>query len=109
MNLRGTPVAARTERMVRTAVLGFAVSEAAGRFRGYDQAVIDADFAELQQWLRRLLPGTPASQKPRRDQAANGALRIKRRWPSICQLSAREASLGSGREALRRTWSATLG
>jgi hypothetical protein len=38
-------------------VLGFAVSEAAGRFRGHDQAVIDADFAELQQWLRRLLPG----------------------------------------------------
>jgi AcrR family transcriptional regulator len=49
---------ARTERLVSTAVLGFAVSEAAGRFRGHDQAVIDADFAELQQWLRCLLPGT---------------------------------------------------
>ena len=49
---------ARTERLLSTAVLGFAVSEAAGRFRGHDQAVIDADFAELQQWLRRLLPGT---------------------------------------------------
>jgi AcrR family transcriptional regulator len=48
---------ARTERLLSTAVLGFAVSEAAGRFRGHDQAVIDADFAELQQWLRRLLPG----------------------------------------------------
>lgn len=47
---------ARTERLLSTAVLGFAVSEAAGRFRGHDQAVIDADFAELQQWLRRLLP-----------------------------------------------------
>ena len=49
---------ARTERLLSTAVLGFAVSEAAGRFRGHDQAVIDADFAELQQWLSRLLPGT---------------------------------------------------
>jgi AcrR family transcriptional regulator len=49
---------ARTERLLSTAVLGFAVSEAAGRFRGHDQAVIDADFAELQQWLRQLLPRT---------------------------------------------------
>ena len=47
---------ARTERLLSTAVLGFAASEAAGRFRRHDQAVIDADFAELQQWLRRLLP-----------------------------------------------------
>jgi hypothetical protein len=49
---------ARTERLLSTAVLGFAVSEAAGRFHNHDQAVIDAGFAELQQWLRRLLPGT---------------------------------------------------
>ncbi len=49
---------ARTERLLSTAVLGFAVSEAGGRFRAHDQGVIDADFAELQQWLRRLLPGT---------------------------------------------------
>ena len=93
VNLRGTPVAARTERMVSTAVLGFAVSEAAGRFRGYDQAVIDADFAELQQWLRRLLPGT-ASQKPRRDQAANGALRIKRRGHPFASCRPAEGCLG---------------
>ncbi len=46
----------RTERLLSTAVLGFAASEAAGRFRLHDQTVIDADFAELQRWLRRLLP-----------------------------------------------------
>ena len=51
---------ARTERLLSTAVLGFAVSEAAGRFRRHDQAIIDADFAELQQWLRRLLPRSAA-------------------------------------------------
>ena len=49
---------ARTERLLSTAVLGFAASEAAGRFLRHDQAVIDADFAELQQWLRRLLPSS---------------------------------------------------
>jgi AcrR family transcriptional regulator len=46
---------ARTERLLSTVVLGFAVSEASGRFRHHDQAVIDADFAELQRWIRRLL------------------------------------------------------
>jgi AcrR family transcriptional regulator len=46
---------ARAERLVSTAVLGFAVSEAAGRFAGHDQAVIDADFAELLRWLRLVL------------------------------------------------------
>lgn len=56
----------RTERLLSTAVLGFAVSEAAGRFRGHDQAVIDGDFAELQHWLRQLLPRTasPAATTP---------------------------------------------
>jgi AcrR family transcriptional regulator len=53
------PDVPRTERLLSTAVLGFAASEAAGRFRLHDQAVIDADFAELLRWLRRLLP--PAS------------------------------------------------
>jgi hypothetical protein len=33
-------------------VLGFAVSEAAGRFRHHDHAVADEDFAELLRWLR---------------------------------------------------------
>jgi AcrR family transcriptional regulator len=43
---------ARAERLISTAVLGFAVSEAAGRFRQHDQSVIDADFAEFLRWLR---------------------------------------------------------
>jgi hypothetical protein len=36
--------------------VGFAASEAAGRFRQHEQHVIDEDFAELQRWLRRMLP-----------------------------------------------------
>ena len=50
------PEAARAERLIATAVLGFAASEAAGRFRHHDQSVIDEDFAELLRWLRRALP-----------------------------------------------------
>jgi AcrR family transcriptional regulator len=50
------PEAARAERLISTAVLGFAASEAAGRFRHHDQSVIDEDFAELLRWLRRVLP-----------------------------------------------------
>jgi hypothetical protein len=46
---------ARAERLISTAVLGFAASEAAGRFRQHDQAVIDDDFAELLRWLCRSL------------------------------------------------------
>ena len=46
---------ARAERLISTAVLGFAASEASGRFRQHDQSVIDADFAELLRWLRRAL------------------------------------------------------
>ena len=42
----------RAERLISTAVLGFAASEAAGRFRHHDQAVVDADFTELLRWLR---------------------------------------------------------
>ena len=46
---------ARAERLVSTAILGFAVSEAAGRFAGHDQEVTDADFTELLRWLRLAL------------------------------------------------------
>ncbi len=46
---------ARAERLVSTAILGFAASEAAGRFAAHDEAVIDADFAELLRWLRLAL------------------------------------------------------
>jgi len=50
---------ARAERLISTAVLGFAASEAAGRFRQHDQPVIDEDFAELLRWLRLPLPAAP--------------------------------------------------
>jgi len=53
------PEAARAERLISTAVLGFAASEAAGRFRHHDQSVIDEDFAELLRWLRQVLPVSP--------------------------------------------------
>src|SRR5271154_4043024 len=46
---------APAERLISTAVLGFAASEAAGRFRDHDAEVLDADFAELLRWLRLAL------------------------------------------------------
>jgi hypothetical protein len=49
---------AQAEWLISTAVLGFAVSEAAGRFRQHDQPVVDADFAELLRWLRLALETT---------------------------------------------------
>src|SRR5581483_8849445 len=57
----GVPEAdvARTERLISTAILGFAVSEATGRFRQHDQSVVDTDFTELLRWLR-LVVGTAA-------------------------------------------------
>lgn len=51
--------AARAERLVSTAVLGFAASEAAGRFRHHPREVIDEDFAALLRWLRLALPAVP--------------------------------------------------
>ena len=47
--------AKRAERLLSTAVLGFATSEAAGRFRQHEQAVLDQDFAELLRWLHLAL------------------------------------------------------
>ena len=55
--LTGSGVA-RAERLISTAVLGFAASEASGRFGAHDQATIDADFAELLRWLRLALSVT---------------------------------------------------
>jgi AcrR family transcriptional regulator len=56
---------ARAERLISTAVLGFAVSEVTGRFGQHDQSVVDADFAELLRWLRLALaspgPASPAA------------------------------------------------
>lgn len=41
----------QVERLVSTAVLGFAVSEAAGRFRDHSRRQLDADFGALQAML----------------------------------------------------------
>lgn len=41
----------RAERLIGTAVLGFATSEASGRFRMHPPDVVDADFAELLRWV----------------------------------------------------------
>ena len=43
--------AAQAERLISTAVLGFAVSEVAGRFAHHPRAVIDDDFEQLVQLL----------------------------------------------------------
>jgi len=48
---------ASAERLVSTAVLGFAASEALGRFRGLSRAEIDRDFSLLQQMLLAGLQG----------------------------------------------------
>ncbi|MBV9794388.1 MAG: TetR/AcrR family transcriptional regulator C-terminal domain-containing protein [Actinobacteria bacterium] len=49
--------AARAERLMSTTVLGFAASEAAGRFRRHPKAAIDEDFAVLLGWLRLMVTG----------------------------------------------------
>ena len=46
---------AQVERLVSTAVLGFAVSEAAGRFRDHSRRQLDADFEALQDVLARFI------------------------------------------------------
>jgi AcrR family transcriptional regulator len=45
----------QAERLVSTAILGFAASEAAGRFRNHSRRQLDADFAALQGLLRRFI------------------------------------------------------
>jgi AcrR family transcriptional regulator len=40
---------ARVERLVSTMILGFAASEASGRFRGHSRRTIDADYEALEQ------------------------------------------------------------
>jgi AcrR family transcriptional regulator len=48
----------RVERLVSTAVLGFAASEAGGRFKNHSRKVIDADFACLIQQISRAIQHT---------------------------------------------------
>jgi hypothetical protein len=49
------PRLAQTERLVNTATLGFAASEAAGRFRDHSRRQLDADFELLQGLLGRFI------------------------------------------------------
>ncbi len=56
--------AAQVERLVSTAVLGFAVSEAAGRFREHTRRQLDADFEVLQTLLGAFIQSQRAGQEP---------------------------------------------
>lgn len=53
----GVEQAQRAERLISTAILGFAASEAAGRFRGHSRRVIDGDFACLEDAIGAALRG----------------------------------------------------
>jgi AcrR family transcriptional regulator len=46
---------AQTERLVSTAILGFAVSEVSGRFRDHSRRQLDADFRRLQGMLAQFI------------------------------------------------------
>jgi AcrR family transcriptional regulator len=54
--------ARRAERLVSTVILGFAASEAGGRFRGHSRKVLDDDFACLEQLIGHALQNVAASQ-----------------------------------------------
>jgi hypothetical protein len=62
----------QTERLISTAILGFAASEAAGRFRNHSRRQLDADFAVLQELLGQFIEyesriaseGNPAPEEP---------------------------------------------
>lgn len=54
--------AQRAERLVSTVILGFAASEAGGRFRGHSRKVLDDDFACLEQVIGDVLQDVAASQ-----------------------------------------------
>ena len=56
----------QAERLLSTAILGFAVSEATGRFRNHTRRQLDADFSALQ----HLLGGYIQAQAQRPDQPA---------------------------------------
>jgi hypothetical protein len=59
----------RVERLMSTAILGFAASEAAGRFADHAPAVLDADFASLLDMLggairQRARHASPRAKRP---------------------------------------------
>jgi AcrR family transcriptional regulator len=53
---------AQVERLVSTAVLGFAVSEAAGRFHHHSRRQLDSDFDALQALLSRFIEAESADE-----------------------------------------------
>jgi len=63
--------ARRAERLLSTVILGFATSEAGGRFRGHSRKVIDDDFACLEQLIRQALQDIAASQPHSRNASPN--------------------------------------
>jgi hypothetical protein len=52
------------ERLLSTAVLGFAASEAGGRFAAHSPQQLDADFARLQEVLVGAVLGALAAPTP---------------------------------------------
>ena len=54
--------ARRAERLISTVILGFAASEAGGRFSGHSRKVIDEDFACLEQLIVHAIHHTIATQ-----------------------------------------------
>lgn len=53
---------AQTERLISTAILGFAVSEAAGRFRNHSRRQLDADFDRLRALLGQFIAAEASTQ-----------------------------------------------
>lgn len=51
----------RVERLLSTMVLGFAASEAGGRFAGCSREELDADFAMFERWAVTILTGEAAA------------------------------------------------
>ena len=64
----GAAQARRAERLLSTVVLGFAASEAAGRFRDHPLSVIDQDFACLERVIRQVLEDLGDPEERRADQ-----------------------------------------
>jgi AcrR family transcriptional regulator len=61
----GAAQARRAERLLSTVVLGFAVSEAAGRFRDHPPSVIEEDFGCLERVIGQVLEGLVRPQERR--------------------------------------------
>ena len=54
----------QVERLVSTAILGFAVSEVAGRFRDHTRRQLDADFKVLQTLLAAFIQSQRTGHEP---------------------------------------------